>query len=112
MRIPFFVFLLCLIHLHHPYVASAQSLLNAGEASAGYLLVADKDQDTLYFINGETLEVEDSVAVGRGPHDRGQQNHREPRVAVPRHGGGEARGGRRHLRRQDEPRRVRHGLVD
>jgi YVTN family beta-propeller protein len=33
------------------------------------LLVADKAEDAVYFVNTDTLEVESRVEVGRGPHE-------------------------------------------
>ena len=43
--------------------------LQGKPSSGGYLLVADKEKDTLFLINAQTLEIENSVAVGRGPHE-------------------------------------------
>ena len=38
-------------------------------SSNNILLVADKVEDAVYFVNADTLEVESKVEVGRGPHE-------------------------------------------
>ena len=42
----------------------------AAEAeAAGHVLLADKDADKLFFIHPQTYAVEDTIEVGRGPHE-------------------------------------------
>lgn len=41
----------------------------ASEQEAPTLLVANKDGDSLYFVDPTSLTVEDSVATGRAPHE-------------------------------------------
>ena len=41
----------------------------ADSAEAGTVLIADKDNDVLYFVDRATRSTEDSVEVGRGPHE-------------------------------------------
>lgn len=41
----------------------------ASSADTGTVLIADKKDDVLYFVDRVTRTVEDSIAVGRGPHE-------------------------------------------
>jgi len=43
--------------------------LRAGPRGPSTLLVADKTGDRVFFLNANTYAVEDTVAVGRGPHE-------------------------------------------
>lgn len=42
---------------------------DTSSADAGTVLIADKTDDLLYFVDRATRSVEDSMAVGRGPHE-------------------------------------------
>lgn len=39
------------------------------DETAAHVLLADKDGDKLFFINSQTYAVEDTIEVGRGPHE-------------------------------------------
>lgn len=48
---------------------ASSRVAGAQEADRSHVLVADKQGDMLYFVDAQTFAVEDSVAVGRGPHE-------------------------------------------
>lgn len=49
--------------------SEASSSEAASVAASGTVLIADKNADRLYFVDRATRRVEDSLAVGRGPHE-------------------------------------------
>ena len=68
-RICYFLFL-CMLAVAGLACGDASSDAAAPRASTdGYVLVADKAGDMLYFVNAQSFAVEDSLAVGRGPHE-------------------------------------------
>ena len=69
MFIRFYLLTFVLVFIYLPYHGVVYGQAPGETSSAGYLLVADKEKDTLFFINAQTLEIENSVAVGRGPHE-------------------------------------------
>jgi len=49
--------------------SEADDMPAASNEDAGTVLIADKSDDVLYFVDRATRSVEDSIAVGRGPHE-------------------------------------------
>jgi YVTN family beta-propeller protein len=69
MRLIHFLCLLSWIYTVLPGITLAQDPRGVEYTRPAYLLVVDKFEDTLYFINGETYAIEGRVEVGRGPHE-------------------------------------------
>ncbi|PEN06066.1 hypothetical protein CRI93_11345 [Longimonas halophila] len=52
-----------------PSDSTSTTTVDTSSADTGTVLIADKTDDLLYFVDRATRSVEDSIAVGRGPHE-------------------------------------------
>jgi YVTN family beta-propeller protein len=52
-----------------PSDSTRATAADTSSADSGTVLIADKTDDLLYFVDRATRSVEDSIAVGRGPHE-------------------------------------------
>ncbi len=52
-----------------PSDSTSTTTADTSSADTGTVLIADKTDDLLYFVDRATRSVEDSIAVGRGPHE-------------------------------------------